>query len=516
METVADMHDEGIASFMRLQGRFHPLETIWDIYSGLQELNFAYTLQHDKANVTEFHAIFEGLYFGNITSPRVESFSSDQIETFFLTYKYTAILPQLTYYDYDFEKKERSDIIELVINIEYNTDICQEITIKDSWNEEQEIYCTKNYNAVSLDQQKCSGSYPVECSDEQCSFSLSIECDIGNQGIDEGSAFQMSWYLTSFEGEKITGQIDEDLDQTDETFENYDAEEERKKREIILGINPLIRWFNMMHHFTGEANMSIEYLWKTVIDVKTNRTWKNEEIECQEGDEEDDSPEQERGNLSHDDIESILNDIDQERVTSSESRLLQEDLTEAAWISGFEMFCYIDYCPKTSMQTWTMSSFYAKTLALAPARRILETLTTIINQKASDEVDFSPELSLYNKLNAEMTFKSGIAVMGLSSKQKILSDLDSPFFVQFKDPLKICLETGSCDEVEELVTSLSSTDYSWANHPVHVLWGDGRKNPSAFIPFCALGGDMEVLGRKANNFSFPVCNIFSPRSGRFP
>ena len=95
-----------------------------------------------------------------------------------------------------------------------------------------------------------------------------------------------------------------------------------------------------------------------------------------------------------------------------------------------------------------MSNFYAKTLALAPAKRILEKLTTIINRKASRGLNLSPELSLYNKLNAEMSFKSGIAVMGLSSKQKILGDLDSPFFVPFKDPLKICLDLGTCGEVE--------------------------------------------------------------------
>ena len=509
METVADMHNEGIASFMRLQGRFHQLETIWDIYSGLQALNFAYNVGYHEANVTGFHAVAGGQYFGNFTSPRFDVFSSEKLDPFSMTYRYTVKLPQLTYY---------YALINLVIDLEYNSNICQdkqEMRFENSWKGEEEIVC-QNDHTVLEDQQKCNGSYPIECFDERCSFSLLTDCDIGNQGIDKRSGFKMSWYLTNVEGQKIIGPDDDTLDQTDEAFENYDAEEKRKKREIILDVNPLTRWFNLMHHFTRDVNMSVEELWKTVFDVKSNRTWKDEEIECQEGNEDDDSPEQERGNLSHDNIKSILNDIDQEKVSNSESRLHQNDLTEAAWISGFEMLCYIAYCPKTSMQTWTMSSFFAKSLALAPAREILEKLTTIINRKASDEVDFSPELSLYNKLNAEMAFKSGLAVLGLSSKQKILGDLDSPFFVPFQDPLKICLDTGSCGEVEELVTSLSNADYRWANHPVHVLGGDGKKNPSAFIPFCAFGGDMEVLGRKANNFSLPVCNLFSPRSCRLP
>ena len=34
--------------------------------------------------------------------------------------------------------------------------------------------------------------------------------------------------------------------------------------------------------------------------------------------------------------------------------------------------------------------------------------------------------------------------------------------------------------------------------------------PSALIPFCAYGTDMEGVGKISNNFSFPVCNSFKP------
>ena len=32
-----------------------------------------------------------------------------------------------------------------------------------------------------------------------------------------------------------------------------------------------------------------------------------------------------------------------------------------------------------------------------------------------------------------------------------------------------------------------------ANHPVHIIDADGNLSPSAFIPFCAWAGNMEVI-----------------------
>ena len=35
-------------------------------------------------------------------------------------------------------------------------------------------------------------------------------------------------------------------------------------------------------------------------------------------------------------------------------------------------------------------------------------------------------------------------------------------------------------------------------------------NVSAFIPFCEFGGNMFLLGKESDNFSWPVCNKFQP------
>ena len=46
------------------------------------------------------------------------------------------------------------------------------------------------------------------------------------------------------------------------------------------------------------------------------------------------------------------------------------------------------------------------------------------------------------------------------------------------------------------------------NHPVHIINETGHLSPSAFIPFCSFGEDMNSMGIKVDNFDVPVCNSF--------
>ena len=48
------------------------------------------------------------------------------------------------------------------------------------------------------------------------------------------------------------------------------------------------------------------------------------------------------------------------------------------------------------------------------------------------------------------------------------------------------------------------------NHPVHILNKKKRFSPSALIPFCSFGGDMELVGQTIDEFDVPVCDSFEP------
>ena len=48
-------------------------------------------------------------------------------------------------------------------------------------------------------------------------------------------------------------------------------------------------------------------------------------------------------------------------------------------------------------------------------------------------------------------------------------------------------------------------------HPVHIIKKDKKFSPSAFIPFCEFGGNMDAVGEKIDHFNITVCNSFQPK-----
>ena len=48
-------------------------------------------------------------------------------------------------------------------------------------------------------------------------------------------------------------------------------------------------------------------------------------------------------------------------------------------------------------------------------------------------------------------------------------------------------------------------------HPVHIIKTDEEFSPSAFIPFCEFGGNMDAVGKKIDQFDITVCNSFQPK-----
>ena len=49
------------------------------------------------------------------------------------------------------------------------------------------------------------------------------------------------------------------------------------------------------------------------------------------------------------------------------------------------------------------------------------------------------------------------------------------------------------------------------NHPVHIIDEDGNLSKLSFIPFCEFAGNLSVMGKKIDEFQYPVCNSFKPR-----
>ena len=69
--------------------------------------------------------------------------------------------------------------------------------------------------------------------------------------------------------------------------------------------------------------------------------------------------------------------------------------------------------------------------------------------------------------------------------------------------------------VEDLTEQGGNTDkdiidaHRVLNHPVHIMDVNNNLSPSAFIPFCEIGGNMSLMGKKIDLFPIPVCNSFN-------
>ena len=136
--------------------------------------------------------------------------------------------------------------------------------------------------------------------------------------------------------------------------------------------------------------------------------------------------------------------------------------------------------------------FYQNLFENFPVESILKTLARLVyvarNKKLTEH--YRTAMFFFNEITRSMnsTFKD-IAVMTTSfTELQEYEDLKS-HQVRSEELLR------DSSEVERLIS-----------HPVHIE--DSRPSPSAFIPFCSLGGDLASLGRKSPYFTMPVCAAF--------
>ena len=127
-----------------------------------------------------------------------------------------------------------------------------------------------------------------------------------------------------------------------------------------------------------------------------------------------------------------------------------------------------------------------------PAESILKTLARLVYVAREKEVTehYRTAMFFFTEITTtlNLTYKD-IAVMTTSfTELQEFEDLKS-HQVGSEDLLR------DSSEVERLI-----------NHPVHIE--DSLASPSAFIPFCSLGGDLAILGRKSPSFTVPVCAAF--------
>ena len=145
---------------------------------------------------------------------------------------------------------------------------------------------------------------------------------------------------------------------------------------------------------------------------------------------------------------------------------IDDSVTEDALNAASEIFIYLSSCPK-KINLWNL--VFKELIMTQSLSRILLTLNRIRKSELTDTGKIKP------KLVADKLF------------ERILGDE------------KIMKRSSNSPNIES----------EFINHPVHVLSGNTKFSPSAFIPFCEFGQDMKQVSLEVDNFRAPFCNIFT-------
>ena len=166
------------------------------------------------------------------------------------------------------------------------------------------------------------------------------------------------------------------------------------------------------------------------------------------------------------------------------------DLSRDDIKKGGNFFIFLNSCPAKGKDTKNLKDLYGFFINLEPYNPTTSgmILYTINHMKKAPQ-DFR---NISQKLLKYFASKLGF--------QYILpGDTETIFNKEFDIPKKLL-------SVHDKKMFKRAT-----NHPVHILDKDKNRSPSSLIPFCAFGGDMELMGTKILGFDLPVCNSFEAK-----
>ena len=171
------------------------------------------------------------------------------------------------------------------------------------------------------------------------------------------------------------------------------------------------------------------------------------------------------------------------------SNKVNNDVSDETLELAFKIYFSLVFCPDNLDPT---VEFYQNLFENFPVEAILKTLARLVYVAREKKLaeHYTIAMFFFNEITATLSLTNkDIAVMTTSfTELQEYEDLKSH-------------QVGS----EELLRDSSEVE-RLISHPVHIE--DSRESPSAFIPFCSLGGDLTILGRKSPHFTVPVCAAF--------
>ena len=185
--------------------------------------------------------------------------------------------------------------------------------------------------------------------------------------------------------------------------------------------------------------------------------------------------------------------------------IINTNITDETLRLGFQLYSFLIYCPENIREAAYLVNFCNSLLQHHSPRTVLQGVVNTINMKAIAHQQ--------NKDNFHQFYHKLEEIMNLQLSQILVKKFSASVLTAGENQ-KIPYLTQDWNLTNQtLVQAPGYTDNTLAemsSHPVHLVTKDGRKMPTAFIPFCAYKTDMETTGQKLDSLQFMACNIFEP------
>ena len=185
--------------------------------------------------------------------------------------------------------------------------------------------------------------------------------------------------------------------------------------------------------------------------------------------------------------------------------IINTNITDETLRFGFQLYSFLIYCPENIKEAANLMKFCSSLLKHHSPQTVLQAAVNTIKTEAIFHQQNKDNFhAFYHKLEKIMNLQlSPILARQLSAS--VLTAVESqqlPYMTKYWNHTNHTLVEAP-GYTDKTIAEMSS-------HPVHLVNKDGRKMPSAFIPFCAYKTDMETTGQKLDSIQFTACNIFEP------
>ena len=262
----------------------------------------------------------------------------------------------------------------------------------------------------------------------------------------------------------------------------YTAKVEEENRRNTKSANQLfIKMVNVLHDPAKGSKPNVENIARsTRLDFLSGLIF-SYQLKCTKGRY---SPQLEEA------VSDQLGNVSSEDIYRKE--VSQETLQQAA-----EIYIYLVHCPDNYYPILSLKGFYTPLIEKSSLRTLLLSLARMISTTRTQE------------RTGEMTTAT-LLLRKLSGKIELgYEDLDilTSSYSDIRNNQELVEKYQGLNE-SRLTDRLERETVRKINHPAHITEIEGRKSPSAFIPFCSFGGNMSAVGQHSQQFDQPTCNSF--------